>query len=249
MKNCLVTKLKSIVDNDNLPYLEKGVAFYDSTLGTAETSTAIFNKIAFGPNVSNIENMDSNIFELVNYSTATLRVKSGATVPVNYTRKMFYKLSDVTEIYGPAGSGYNDTISKFQLRIMDIAQCVNITRLEVNSVSYMDAENPNIEDLATLIKCSFFGLQGYNMSSWVGDLVPFTDKLLANGLNVTQIPVIVITNTGYNCHLKVNGVEEIGYARNEHIVFTGNGHYSIYRGMTSNAPLEDYSSYTPTYTK
>ena len=47
MGNCLVTKLKEVVNNDNLHYLEKGVAIFDNSLYPEQSEQV--NTIHIGP--------------------------------------------------------------------------------------------------------------------------------------------------------------------------------------------------------
>lgn len=249
--NCLVTKLKATVNNDKLPYLEKGVIFYDSNIGTAEAGFNNYNGVRVG--TPNVEDIDSTIFEMThpsNIKNCQLRVKENVTVPNNYIHTMYYKLDDCTWIQGINGTGYQADYLKFKLRLMDIIRCVNIEKIEAYGMLFSDTDSPNIEALSTLTKCSYIDVTGKTSPSWVGDIVTFTDSLITNGVDISQIPVIVLGNSNYS-KFTINGTKISGTSRYEHIVFASEGHYSIYTSVDSYTPLtpQEYEAMTPAYTK
>lgn len=254
MANCLKTQLKAVVQNDNLPYFDKGVIYYDSNFGDAEPGFNNFNRIAF--KTGNIENIDTAIFEIDTYTPAlTLRVKNGVTIPQNYTRKMYYKLSEATEIFG-AGGSISQTLAsydKFRIRLMDLKRCTNITSCQLLSVAFLDTDTPNIEELSTLNKCSLISIAGKALDNWRGDIVTFIENLLSNGYNITTNPVFVIGMQGFVgqlCRLTVNGNNVFSeYNKNTHIVFVDGNHYKIYKNVAGVQPLDDYSEQTLVYEK
>ena len=248
--NCLVTTLKGVVPNDNLPYLNRGVILYDSTNGDAEAGDNTYNKVLLR-GLSEIFKIDSSVFS---YS-GTLSVKSDVTVPGDYTRKMFFSIKDLTGIQTNYGTSPTLHLSKYLFRMSDLAKCKKLETASFIGGKFLDVANPNIESLCTLTKCSYYNITGPTYGDWRGDVKTFTDGLLENGLDISVVPVIVIVATGGSSgtpilQLTINGSPVYtDFGRNIHIVFTSAGHYSIYKNINASAALDDYSGYTPAYSK
>lgn len=241
MKNCLVTKLKSVVNNDTLHYLDKGVAVFDNSLYPEQSNQV--NTLGIKPTTNIICKEGVEFKKDSNY----IRMSTETTPSSKY--HFFYNLLEITTIIGAQGVDYRDKTLNFTLDMFDIVRCKNLTVFKPTSMIVVNGEL-NIKNLGVLTKLSVISIAGKYEESWYGDAVELADELLANGLNYTSNPVLVMIvsaneNTPATNKIRINGNRTT--VRCIHTVFTQNG-YSIYNIATMSA-LNDYSGYTPVYTK
>lgn len=240
MENCLVTKLKSVVNNDALHYLDKGVAVFDNSLYPEQSDQV--NTLRIRPTTNIVCKEGVEFTKTSDY----IRVSTETTPSSKY--HFFYNLLEITFIVGAQGVGYRDKTLNFTLDMFDILRCKNLTRFE--PMSMIVNGELNIKNLGVLTKLSVLSIGGKYEESWYGDAVELADELLANGLNYTSNPVLVMIisgneNTPATNKIRINGNRTT--VRCIHTVFTQNG-YSIYN-IAATSALDDYSGYTPVYTK
>ena len=240
--NCLVTKLKVAVNNDNLDYLDKGLLLFDNTLVPTQTSQV--NQIKMDA-IAKSEMSCKEGDDKFSKSGTTYKVVVSTETAANTQLHIYYPLAKLTNVDGISGSGYRNTKLNYKLRMSDIIRCKNMTRCGLGGVTM---DRYNIEELGTLTSLTFITIAGSASleSQWHGDVVNLADNFIQNGIDLTSNRVVVIADSGYlKWNVKVNGTICNRYI---HLVFRADG-YDIYAELSSASALSDYSGETPVYSK
>lgn len=236
--DCLVTTLKSSVDNDTLDYLDKGLLVFDNTLTPTQTEQVnkVYMKTISKTEMSCREGSDK-------FTKPSNYVIVSTDTPANTQYHITWPLSKLTMLVGAEGSGYGIVKCNFRLRMNDIKRCTN---LETFNPSSMAMDRYNIVELAVLPSLSSVGVGGKLESEWHGDIVAFADSAIANGVGTSGRKIVFSNANGSTAwNVKVNSVK---YTRYIHLVFRADG-YDIYAPLSSSTALSDYSGETPVYSK
>lgn len=246
MKNCLVTALKGAAKDNDMMYLDKGVLVFDNSINPVQTSgNGGTNGIRLYNANSNLIITDQSKAQYVTLSGDGYSISVSTDTPANTEIGMLYKLDDITRIVGANGSGYADRKYNFKMYLRDLCRLKNVTDMSINGVAMID--DWNIEKLGKCRSLTNLAIAGYVGDDWKGEIINFADNLVAYG---HQPGVVVVaptaSDTAKPSNITINGQK---YRRFYHIVLTQNGGYDIYAPISSSTALDDYSSYTPVYSK
>ena len=228
---CLITQLRGVAKDDSnvMPFLSTGLLYFDNTIEPTQETNA--NRY-YIPGGKIVQLGNEVVYEFLQSNG---RITVSTSTPANKKARFSYDLLGATQFYQNNLSPQN-----FELRMSDLARCVNVTNFSPTSTYLLD-DDYDISKLGRLTKMTLLNVAGSLSRLWGGDVVELADGMLANGRSNS---VLVISHKAGNpSNIRVNGQD---YDRYIHVVFGEDG-YSIYAPIASSSALVDYSGYTPVY--
>lgn len=209
--NCLVTKLKSVVDNDNLDYLNKFRLTIELTDNFPSAET---NVMAFDSQPSLVENlntdgaairMDDNYLAITKGSTNTVKMfisKYGITNINIFNSNVRLNLSDIAKFYGlkilntgEAVRGGLANVTDFKsLETLKITNCTegsvdisiftSVPTLKVIDLGYCNCLKGDLSSIKDMPNLESIKLD----HTYVTDMDNAVDYMTNRGINVTYVP-------------------------------------------------------------
>lgn len=239
--DCLVLKYKGAVDGSNLPYVDKGVVLFDNSITPTQTNQVNSWRVIPTSTVTCVEGAE--------FVRGSNYIRMSTDTPANSKYTFLYDLNAITELGGAQDAGYAGVVSNFKYLLRDVIRTVNL--ITFTPFSTIVEGDLNIANIGALKKINTFAIAGSQKNEWYGDIVELADNLRV-GRDYTTHKVCVCdfsnnSTIASDTKIKLNGTSVKTMYRYFHIVFKQDG-YDVYN-MSSGTALDDYSGYTPVYSK